>query len=314
MIEVDHLTKRYGPFTAVNDISFHVEKGEIVGFLGPNGAGKTTTMRILTCYLPASEGGARIAGFDAFEQPLEVKRRIGYLPEHPPLYRDMHVETYLGFVARIKGVPSKERTSRVQEVMERCGILDRRRQLIGQLSKGYQQRVGLAQAIVHSPDVIVLDEPTIGLDTNQIREVRQLIKDLAQDHTVILSTHILPEVEMVCSRVIIINRGKIVAVDSTENLTRGRQGVETIYLEAVGSAADVERTIRRVAGVNGVQPFGVEGASCAFRITADIEGDVRPALAAGLVAENLGVLELKRVDVSLEDIFVELTTSEEGGA
>lgn len=314
MIEVDHLTKRYGPFTAVNDISFRVEKGEIVGFLGPNGAGKTTTMRILTCYLPATEGTARIAGFDAFEEPLEVKRRIGYLPEHPPVYQDMHVETYLHFVAKIKGVASSERKARVEEVMGRCGILDRRRQLIGQLSKGYQQRVGLAQAIVHNPDVIVLDEPTIGLDPNQIREVRQLIKDLAQDHTVILSTHILPEVEMVCGRVIIINRGEIVAVDSTENLTRGRQGEETIYLEASGSAAEVERVIREVEGVRDVMPVGVEGASSAFRVVAGVEADVRPALTARLVEADMGVLEMRRVDVSLEDIFHELTTTEEVSA
>ena len=203
MIEVDHLSKHYGSLVAVDDLSFDVAQGEIVGFLGPNGAGKTTTMRVLTGYLPATGGSARVAGFDIFECPMEVKRRIGYLPEHPPVYRDMYVHSYLSFVAKIKGVPKKARGGRIDEVMARCGIEDRANQLIGQLSKGYQQRVGLAQAIVHNPDVIILDEPTIGLDPNQIRDVRSLVRGLAKEHTVILSTLILPEVEMTGDLVVI---------------------------------------------------------------------------------------------------------------
>ncbi|MDA0748591.1 MAG: ATP-binding cassette domain-containing protein [bacterium] len=313
MIEVDHLVKRYGSLVAVDDLSFRVEKGEIVGFLGPNGAGKTTTMRILTCYLPATGGSARVAGFDVFEQPMEVKRRIGYLPEHPPLYRDMFVKDYLAFVANIKGVPSAERKKRVGNAMDRCQITDRANQQIGQLSKGYQQRVGLAQAILHSPDVIILDEPTIGLDPNQIREVRELIRGLAREHTVILSTHILPEVEMTCDRVVIINRGKIVAVDTPENLMAGMSGSQRFYLEVAGEQAVVEKAVRAVPGVADVLPVadGPVGQNVALYVDAQDREELRPALAAAIVQRGLGLLELRRVSVRLEDIFHELTTNEE---
>ena len=224
MIEVQHLTKRYGRFTAVDDVSFRVERGEILGFLGPNGAGKTTTMRILTGYMPATEGKAVVAGFDVFDQPIEAKRRTGYLPETPPLYPDMAVGEYLTFVAKIKGVPSAERRARVQTIMERTRIADMAKRACGKLSKGYRQRVGLAQALIHNPDVLILDEPTAGLDPKQIIETRQLIKELAGDHTIVLSTHILPEVAQTCQRVVIIAKGKVVAVDTPDNLTAPAAG------------------------------------------------------------------------------------------
>ena len=230
MIEVQHLTKRYGPFTAVDDVSFKVEKGEILGFLGPNGAGKTTTMRVLTGYMPATDGKALVAGYDVFDQPIEAKRRTGYLPETPPLYPDMTVRDYLTFVARIKGVPRQERKARVETVMERTRVADMAKRHCGKLSKGYKQRVGLAQAMIHKPDVLILDEPTAGLDPKQIIETRQLIKELAGDHTIILSTHILPEVSQTCQRVVIINKGRVVAVDTPENLTSRLRGSETMYV------------------------------------------------------------------------------------
>ena len=313
MIEVDHLTKRYGSHTAVRDISFRVEQGQIVGFLGPNGAGKTTTMRILTCYQSATEGSARIAGHDIFEQPLEVKRRIGYLPELPPVYVDMKVRSYLDFAATIKGVPRRERRGRIADVMDRCGISDRADQLIGHLSKGYRQRVGLAQAIVHNPEVIILDEPTIGLDPNQIREVRRLIRGLSPDHTVMLSTHILPEVEMTCDRVIIINKGEISAEDSTENLTSTLKGNERYYLEIAGEAQDAVRALREVPGVAEVSRSGDPQRDDVVRLFVDVptRHDIRADLAAKVVEKGLGLLELRRLEMRLEDIFHELTTSEE---
>ncbi len=231
MIEVNHLTKRYGRVTAVDDVSFRVERGEILGFLGPNGAGKTTTMRILTGYMPATEGSAVVAGFDVFEQPLDAKRRTGYLPETPPLYPEMTVREYLDFVAHLKGVPSAERRPRVEAVMERTRIADMRDRHCGKLSKGYRQRVGLAQAILHNPEVLILDEPTAGLDPKQIIETRELIKELAGDHTIILSTHILPEVSQTCQRVVIINKGRVVAVDTPANLTKRLRGSEVLHVE-----------------------------------------------------------------------------------
>ena len=219
MIEVQHLSKSYGRVTAVDDISFRVERGEILGFLGPNGAGKTTTMRILTGYMPATHGKAIVANFDVFEQPLEAKQRTGYLPETPPLYPDMTVLEYLTFVAKIKGVAAPDRHQRIRQVMERTRIADMANRLCSKLSKGYRQRVGLAQALIHNPDVLILDEPTAGLDPQQINETRQLIKELAGDHTIILSTHILPEVSQTCQRVVIINKGKVVTIDTPDNLT-----------------------------------------------------------------------------------------------
>ncbi len=234
MIEVAGLTKRYGRQTAVDGITFNVQKGEILGFLGPNGAGKTTTMRILTCFLPPTGGSARVAGYDVFENPLEVKRRVGYLPETPPLYPDLEVETFLDFVAKVKGVAAKDRKGKVADAVEKCRIGDVRTKLIGKLSKGYRQRVGLAQAILHNPEVLVLDEPTSGLDPKQINETRELIKGLGGDHTIILSTHILPEVSMTCGRVVIINNGRVVAEDTPDNLTHRLKGAGSLQPRGAG--------------------------------------------------------------------------------
>src|SRR5215471_4832255 len=236
MIKVEALTKRYARTVAVDNISFEVEKGGIVGFLGPNGAGKTTTMRVLTCFLPPTSGTVTVAGFDVLEQPLEVKKRIGYLPETPPLYPEMEAWEYLTFVGKLKGISSADIARRVDEVMERCAIADVRTKLISKLSKGYRQRVGLAQAIIHNPEVLILDEPTSGLDPKQIIEARELIKRLAGDHTIILSTHILSEVEHSCERVIIISQGRLVAIDSVKNLTNRLRGSEAVALEV--EAAD----------------------------------------------------------------------------
>src|SRR5579871_6859300 len=257
MITVKNLTKRYARTVAVDHISFEVQKGQIVGFLGPNGAGKTTTMRILTCFLPPSEGSANVAGFDVLEQPMEVKKRIGYLPETPPLYPEMEVRDYLTFVGKLKGMSGQSLTARVNEVGERCAIADVQSKLIGKLSKGYRQRVGLAQAIIHNPDVLILDEPTAGLDPKQINETRDLIKDLAGEHTIILSTHILPEVEQTCERVIIINQGKLVATDSVQNLTNRLRGSEAVAVEIDSndgalSPGDVQQRLEQVAGVSRV--------------------------------------------------------------
>src|SRR5712692_5669219 len=239
MIKVEGLTKRYARTIAVDDISFEVEKGQIVGFLGPNGAGKTTTMRVLTCFLPPTAGTAQVAGFDVLEQPLEVKKRIGYLPETPPLYPDMEVSEYLTFVGKLKGLASLDVPKRVKDVCERCAITDVSAKLIGKLSKGYRQRVGLAQAILHNPDVLILDEPTSGLDPKQIIETRELIKGLGGEHTIVLSTHILPEVSMTCGRVVIINKGRVVAEDTPESLTHRLQGAATVRLEVRGESPDL---------------------------------------------------------------------------
>src|SRR5258706_9804561 len=258
MIKVQGLTKRYARKVAVDNISFEVEKGQIVGFLGPNGAGKTTTMRVLTCFLPPTSGSANVAGFDVLEQPIEVKKRIGYLPETPPVYPEMEVHEYLEFVGRIKGLPAGDLARRVNEVSEKCAVADVRKTLIGKLSKGYKQRVGLAQAIIHNPAVLILDEPTAGLDPHQIIETRDLIKGLAGDHTIILSTHILPEVEATCERVVIIAKGKLVATDTVQNLTSRLRGAETVAIEITGrngaglSTPDVLERLERVAGVSRV--------------------------------------------------------------
>ena len=311
MIEVDHLTKRYGSFTAVDDVSFEVGKGEIVGFLGPNGAGKTTTMRVLTCYLPASEGTVRIAGFDIFDDPLEVKKRFGYLPESPPLYRDMRVNSYLDFVANIKGVEKAKKADRIVEVMAQCGLSDRAGQLIGQLSKGYRQRVGLAQAIIHNPDVIIMDEPTSGLDPNQIIEVRNLIRELAKERTVILSTHILPEVEMTCDRVVIINHGKIEAVDTTANLTSNMQGSARFSLRVTGVASEAARPLGEIPDVVDVSVVTREGQDLIV-VNCPSGPDWGPILSAKVAELGMGLMEMRREDLSLEEIFHELTTREEG--
>jgi ABC-2 type transport system ATP-binding protein len=306
LIEVENLTKSYAQSRAVNDISFKVEKGEILGFLGPNGAGKTTTMRILTGFLPATSGTARVAGFDVFEQSMEVRKRIGYLPETPPLYPDMSVGDYLTFVARIKGVASAEIPARVEAAMRMTNISDRETQLIKKLSRGYKQRVGIAQAVVHNPDVVILDEPTVGLDPNQIKEVRNLIKSLAGEHTIILSTHILPEVEMTCDRVVIIDKGRIAAIDTTANLTRGSERVKLVVR---GDADALGRTLQSLDGAGEVEVAAEDGFVSAM-VECEPGHDLRAALAARIVNGGFELLELRTVTVSLEEIFTKLTREE----
>ena len=313
MIEVQHLSKRYGRVTAVDDVSFRVERGEILGFLGPNGAGKTTTMRILTGYMPATEGKAIVAGFDVFEQPIEAKRRTGYLPETPPLYPDMSVGEYLSFVAKVKGVPPGERQQRIRQVMARTRVDDVVDRLCSKLSKGFRQRVGLAQALIHNPDVLILDEPTAGLDPKQIIETRQLIKELAGDHTIILSTHILPEVSQTCQRVVIINKGRVVAIDTPDNLTARLRGSETMYLQvdAPGmNVADVGATLGRVPGVTRVVESDRRDGLAAYEVDSERGRDVRRELASAVVNRGWGLLELRPMRMSLEDIFLSLTTEE----
>jgi gliding motility-associated transport system ATP-binding protein len=310
VIEVQHLTKRYGPVTAVDDVSFRVERGEILGFLGPNGAGKTTTMRILTGYMPATEGKAIVAGFDVFDQPIEAKRRTGYLPETPPLYPDMSVIEYLQFVAKIKGVPSGERRQRVQQVMVKTRIDDMANRLTGRLSKGYKQRVGLAQALIHNPDVLILDEPTAGLDPKQIIETRELIKELAGDHTIILSTHILPEVAQTCQRIVIINKGHVVAVDTPDNLTARLHGSATMYLQVDASGADAGASLARVPGVTRVIEADRRDGLVGFEVDSEQGRDIRRDLARAVITNGWGLLELRPMRMSLEDVFLSLTTEE----
>lgn len=310
MIEVQHLTKRYGPFTAVNDLSFRVEPGEILGFLGPNGAGKTTTMRILTGYMPATEGKAIVAGFDVFEQPIEAKRRTGYLPETPPLYPDMTVREYLTFVAKIKGVPSAERTQRIKAVMERTRIADMAERLCARLSKGYKQRVGLAQALIHNPEVLILDEPTAGLDPKQIIETRQLIKELAGDHTIILSTHILPEVSQTCQRIVIISKGHMVAVDTPDNLTARLRGSETMYVQVDAAGVDAGATLAQVAGVKRIAESDRRDGIIGYEVESEQGHDIRRDLSRAIVSNGWGLLELRPLRMSLEEIFLSLTTED----
>ena len=310
MIEVQNLTKRYGRVTAVDDISFRVERGEILGFLGPNGAGKTTTMRILTGYMPATEGKALVAGFDVFDQPIEAKRRTGYLPETPPLYPDMTVHEYLSFVAKIKGVPPAERRERVQQVMVRTRVDDMASRLTSKLSKGYRQRVGLAQALIHNPDVLILDEPTAGLDPKQIIETRQLIKQLAGDHTIILSTHILPEVSQTCERVVIINKGRVVAVDTPDNLTARLQGSQTMYVQIDANGADAVSALGRVPGVTRVVESDRKAGIVGYEVEGERGRDIRRDLARAVVGSSWGLLELRPMRMSLEEIFLSLTTED----
>jgi ABC-2 type transport system ATP-binding protein len=311
VIEVQHLTKRYGGVTAVSDVSFRVEKGEILGFLGPNGAGKTTTMRVLTGYIPATDGRAVVAGYDVFEQPIEAKRRTGYLPETPPLYPDMTVQEYLLFVSKIKGVPPKERRSRVEQVMRRTYTADVAARACGKLSKGYRQRVGLAQALIHNPDVLILDEPTAGLDPKQINETRKLIKELAGDHTIVLSTHILPEVSQTCQRVVIINKGKVVAVDTPDNLTERLRGSETMFVQVEGDEAGASAVLAAVPGVTRVTPAGRRERVAEFEVDSEKGRDVRRDLSRAIVNGGFGLLELRPMRMSLEEIFLSLTTEEQ---
>ena len=314
MIEVVNVTKRYGRQTAVDGVSFTVRKGEILGFLGPNGAGKTTTMRILTCYLPPTEGTARVAGFDVFEQPLEVKRRVGYIPETPPLYIDMDVRTYLDFAAKIKGVPKRQRQARIDEAMEKCRVADVRDKLIGKLSKGYRQRVGLAQAILANPDVLIMDEPTAGLDPKQIIETRELIKSLGGEHTIVLSTHILPEVSMTCGRVVIINKGRVVAEDTPENLMHRLRGAAALKLLARGDALAIEAALQRVPGVIKVVAHAGDAGLADFQVEAAAGVDVRAELARAVIQGGYDLLELHQMGMSLEEIFLHLTTTDTADA
>jgi ABC-2 type transport system ATP-binding protein len=314
MIEVENLTKRYGRHTAVDGVSFRVQKGEILGFLGPNGAGKTTTMRILTCYLPPTDGTARVAGYDVFEAPLEVKKRVGYTPETPPLYPDMDVQTFLDFCAKIKGVPPGERKARIDDAMGKTRVGDVRKTLIGRLSKGYRQRVGLAQAILHNPEVLILDEPTAGLDPKQIIETRELIKGLGGDHTIVLSTHILPEVSMTCGRVVIINKGRVVAEDTPDNLTHRLKGAAALRLEVRGPAAEVEALIGSVPGVLAVRAFGPSAAATTFEVEAEAGQDVRAEVARRVVGGGHDLLSLQQAAMSLEEIFLQLTTTDTAAA
>ncbi|MBI5328757.1 MAG: ATP-binding cassette domain-containing protein [Deltaproteobacteria bacterium] len=311
MIEVEGLTKYYGNYHALKGITFSVNKGEILGFLGPNGAGKTTTMRILTCFFPPTNGKARVAGFDVFEEPLEVKKRIGYLPENVPLYKDMTVEDYLAFAAGIKGVGSKNIKATVDKVMHECVLTDVSYKFIGELSKGYRQRVGLAQALVNDPEVLILDEPTIGLDPKQIIEIRKLIKNLAGRRTVILSTHILPEVSMTCQRVVIINDGRVVAVDTPQNLTSTIHGANRFSVKIDGPPQYVIKELEAIQGVEKVIKKDASASGIGEYIVESIKGrDIRKEIAPCIVNKGWALLELKPHEMSLEDIFVKLVTKE----
>jgi len=314
MIKVKELTKKYARTIAVDHVSFEVQKGQIVGFLGPNGAGKTTTMRMLTCFLPPTSGSATVAGFDVLEQPLEVKKRIGYLPETPPLYPEMETAEYLKFVGRLKGLSASEVNKRVDYVCDRCAIADVKTKLLGKLSRGYRQRVGLAQAIIHNPDVLILDEPTAGLDPKQINETRELIRGLAGDHTIILSTHILPEVEQTCQQVIIINKGKLVATDSVQNLQARARGVESVLVEIAGRNGSldlsvVQRKLEQIRGISRVQYKTSHANRNVFEIESQ-KGFVRGDLARAVVEAGWDLNELRPAAMSLEEIFLQLTGEE----
>ncbi len=309
MIEVQNLSKHYGPFKAVDDVSFRAEAGEILGFLGPNGAGKTTTMRIITGYMPATEGKASVAGFDVFDQPIEAKKRTGYLPETPPLYPDMTVREYLIFVARIKGV-RKDIKGRVDDVMKKTWVADMANRHCAKLSKGYRQRVGLAQALIHNPEVLVLDEPTAGLDPRQIIETRQLIRELAGGHTIVLSTHILPEVAQTCQKVVIINKGKVVAIDTPDALTERLRGGQALFVIAQGPTEDIQRSLQTIGGVTRVAVTESRDLAATFEVDSDKGRDVRAEVAAAVVRGGWNLLELRPSRASLEDVFLTLMTEE----
>jgi ABC-2 type transport system ATP-binding protein len=312
MITVNGLTKRYARNTAVDHISFEIQKGQIVGFLGPNGAGKTTTMRMLTCFMPPTAGTAIVAGFDVLEEPMEVKKRIGYLPETPPLYPEMMTGEYLSFVGSLKGLRGAELKQRIDYVSERCAVADVRNKQLGKLSKGYRQRVGLAQSIIHNPEVLILDEPTAGLDPKQINETRDLIKSLAGDHTIILSTHILPEVEQICEQVIIISKGKLVATDTVDNLQSRARGVESVLVEVAGRNGDLDpkvaqARIEKVSGVSRVIFKEKRQTRSTFEIETQKDHFVRGDLARAVVEAGWDLNELRSSAASLEEIFLQLT-------
>ncbi len=315
MIEVKHLTKQYGSVTAVDDVSFHVERGEILGFLGPNAAGKTTTLRMLTCYIPPTRGTATIAGYDIFDDSLEVRKRLGYLPEQVPLYMDMRILDYINFVARVKSIDPHERKKVVDRAIGQCGLDNVKMRIISTLSKGYRQRVGLAQALLGDPEVLMLDEPTTGLDPRQIHEIRDLIKELGLGHTVILSTHILPEVSMICDRIIIINNGRLVAVDSVKNLTRELTKTQMTQVNVKGDPDRIIEALKKVLGVLAVdkkpQADLADGGNM-FVVHSKIDSDVREEIARAIVQGGFGLHEMHPYSLSLEDIFLMLTNEGTG--
>ena len=306
MIEVKNLTKYYGTRRAINNISFQIEKGEVVGFLGPNGAGKSTTMNIISCILPASSGSAKINGFDTFEQSLEIRKVIGYLPETPPLYSDMVVSDYLNFAAGLRGVDTKRISSSVDRVIEKCSLKDVSHRIIGRLSKGYQQRVGLAQSMVHDPEILILDEPTIGLDPIQIIEIRKLIQELTTEHTIILSSHILPEITQICKRVIIINEGEIAAVDSLGGLAASLRKSERLSLKVRNSENNILEQLNGLDQV--ISATNNEGNQ--YLIECALRSNLQDKIAKLALANNWGIVELKPVSMTLEDIFLKLTIEE----
>ena len=314
MIEVKNLTKNYGSFAALKGISFHIEKGEVIGFLGPNGAGKTTTMRILTCFMPPTSGRAIVAGYDVFSDSLAVRRRVGYLPENVPLYHEMTTHSYLKYVAKIKGTPQKELTNRIDYVMNACGLLDRQHQIIGQLSKGYRQRVGLAQSLIHNPDVIILDEPTSGLDPRQVIEIRELVKELGRDRTIILCTHILAEVSLTCERVIIINEGEIAgdillsngSVSSIERASGTQASLNnsnTLDLEIHGNPQEIESALVEIPGVD-----VIDIRDSIYRVSYPIDVDLRSNISSTIIARGWKLLEMRSIEMTIEEVFLRLTS------
>jgi len=308
MIEAEGLTKFYGPIGAIRNVSFQIDKGEVVGFLGPNGAGKSTTIRILTCFMPPSSGSARVEGLDVIEKSLQIRQKIGYLPESVPLYKDLTVRRFLRFAASSKGVEAKRMNAEVSRVISACGLEKNGDRIIQNLSKGFRQRVGLAQALLNDPSVLILDEPTIGLDPAHIIEIRRLIQDLRGDRTILLSSHILPEVAQLCQRVIIINKGEIVATDSPANLTSQLQKTIKIVLELSGPIQEFAQAIENMTGVEKVSL--VSNGTSRFVIETDPSKDIRPEIAAMAVQKGCGLLELKKMQLSLEDIFMQLVTEE----
>ena len=309
MIEAENLTKNYGTFLAIDDVSFKVDSGEIVGFLGPNGAGKTTTMRILTGFMPPSSGSAKVNNFDIHSQSVAARRHIGYLPETVPLYKEMTVRSYLKFFGSLRGMSRKYRDDRIKEVMNTCQVERFANTQIGKLSKGYKQLVGVAQAILHEPEVLILDEPTIGIDARQVVQIRQLIKDLGKEHTVILSSHILPEVSMLCQKILIIDQGKIIAQDSAATLSARIKGVLIFEMLIKGTTEDVQKTLKKVKGVLKIKTTG-EGETRRYQVECEKGQDIRDELASAIVSNGYSLLELKSTEMSLEDIFLKLTTKE----
>ena len=320
MIEVEDLTKNYGTLEALKGVSFRIDKGEVVGFLGPNGAGKTTTMRILTCFMPATSGRATVAGYDIFKESLGVRRHIGYLPENVPLYSEMTVTGYLRYISKIKGIPRNKRAERLEVALESCSLTERRNQIVGQLSKGYRQRVGLAQALIHEPDVIILDEPTAGLDPRQIIEIRELIKELGKEHTIILSTHILPEASMTCERVLVISNGRItgdvrlaegriVSIDTGDAEATEFGDTRTLYLEVAGPAEAVETALAQIPNVSYIELQDLDQSiNPIFHVHYGLESDIRPEIASTIVQNRWNLLEMRPIQMTLEEIFLRLTT------